>query len=1002
MTKELFADFLTRAEVDQDFCPHRYGDSTDGGFCDAALGVTGSRKCRNTRPTCQDPDNFARTGLQALFNGVDFLQTAGNVSGLSFPYRIEVIVSEFPADNWSAMLDFTASDGFHIFRASGDLRCRWGSGTQLVILDDLSEVERIHFEVEVDGEGRARFFVNGMEKDIDDQGAPREFGPGVLNVGASSGGNEVMPDGSAVQEIRVWSGTASPSVRRRNLWKSVRFDDPGLMHYWPIGSVNGEGFKDMAGGVDLTGSLAVGIGHSVSRLILKFSMGEQDLIPGHIPSIHDVDTAPSKLSPGEGIGRRASGSVTFNDHPSPDFETDPYRAERISGDAQDDGIGYDPAKRGTFWGKWRAANYQSFKGRGIRVVQVIGERERMRNYVMESLEGIDRSNRFTIEFMDPLIQLDGDRAQAPIPNTGLIQNEAGITDEAGQVITLKPAGIGDEEYSAEGIVAIGRECAEFTRVGDEMTLGDRGVLNTSADSHDENDVVQDVLYLAGTADEIQRRLAVEFSGVDPAFVNNEQWQQEAADHIGLLFEAYITEPTSTRKLTKELTEQAGFDLYWDEIQQTIPFVALKEPEQIADVVGSAFIIDGTLNIRDQQGKRVSQVWVNYGLIDPTQRLDDKNNFRNLHKGRNFDTEGVMKWQSPKIKKIFSRWLNQFNQPGAEQADKKILSRFSIPPRALSFSTPLWRDGYFHIGQLLRIEHPRLQRDDGGPESVEWQVQSIERTARELRIECEEFRLVAALGQEKPIFITSDAFNFNLREAWESVWGNPQAGDVVVCRIEAIVGSVDAAIPAFDVGDWPDGVTIRIKRNAEFCAVGRAGNGGQSGLWIVNQFGQIYAQGPGDGSPGGVGFYTRVPVILEGLGTLGGGAGGGGGGSSRTVETIGPLTFFGGVGGGGAGHLIGQHGTNDDSHGPDGIGEDGAEDGTLEHGGAAGGGGGPGSGGDGGDGGDMGQDGQDGDTIDPSYQQTGAGSGGAAGAAIDGISFVTFDGPSGDIRGQQIN
>ena len=50
-------------EIDQDFCTLVYGSSP----CTAALGVTGTRKCYNTRKTCQDPTNYDPDTLTLRF-----------------------------------------------------------------------------------------------------------------------------------------------------------------------------------------------------------------------------------------------------------------------------------------------------------------------------------------------------------------------------------------------------------------------------------------------------------------------------------------------------------------------------------------------------------------------------------------------------------------------------------------------------------------------------------------------------------------------------------------------------------------------------------------------------------------------------------------------------------------------------------------------------------------------------------------------------------------------
>jgi len=48
---------ITIVEIDIGYCSLTYGTSP----CTAAVGVTGSEKCFNTRATCQDPTNFAAT-----------------------------------------------------------------------------------------------------------------------------------------------------------------------------------------------------------------------------------------------------------------------------------------------------------------------------------------------------------------------------------------------------------------------------------------------------------------------------------------------------------------------------------------------------------------------------------------------------------------------------------------------------------------------------------------------------------------------------------------------------------------------------------------------------------------------------------------------------------------------------------------------------------------------------------------------------------------------------
>lgn len=56
-------ELQTIVEIEQDFCSLRYGVAP----CQAALGITGDRKCFNTRATCQDPERYAPQPLTLRF-----------------------------------------------------------------------------------------------------------------------------------------------------------------------------------------------------------------------------------------------------------------------------------------------------------------------------------------------------------------------------------------------------------------------------------------------------------------------------------------------------------------------------------------------------------------------------------------------------------------------------------------------------------------------------------------------------------------------------------------------------------------------------------------------------------------------------------------------------------------------------------------------------------------------------------------------------------------------
>lgn len=766
---------------------------------------------------------------------------------------------------------------------------------------------------------------------------------------------------------------------------------------------------------------------------LRFGVNADYLPIGRdiLPFLKDVTTSPMRLNPGDDLGKRGSARIKFSDHPYHDIGLDKYQSERISGAAQSDGEGYDPAKRGTFWGKFRARNAETFLGRQVQIrrgdVQTQIENLLTQHYIIESIQGPDDQGTFEITAKDLLKLADSDRAQAPRASKGVLSDDL-LTYQT--EFDLSPSGIGDEEYSASGYLAIGQEVVAFTRSGDTVSISLRGALNTEVSDHDEGDTVQQVLsYENDRIDDILFDLLTTYGNIPPQYINQTQWAAEASAHMPLVYTANITEPTGVRKLLNELTRQVGFNIWWDDVNLSIPLLALKSPPlNVPTITESEWIIGGTMRVREQPEKRISDVWINYGLIDPTQREDDANNYRNTlvrvsNQSRTFNGG------QPAITYVYSRWINQFNRSAAEDIATKLLQRFSTPPRQASFDVPIDRFGDIAIGNVFRISHRLIQSPDGGYSTRFWQIVSKDRKEGRVSIIAEEFGLTAVEeggGSDgvRNIFIDNDVVGLatpgsppqTLRDVHDSIFQPPIGGETIVVNIAdgVLVGGASPGSPAFSVGDWPDGVDITIVNNGSI--LGYAGRGGTGGA--------VFDTGENlDGEDGGLALYTRYPITIDNDAGIiaGGGGGGGGGGGTTTVTLPSPLIArgSGGGGGGGAGYAgqTGGDGGNADidspgsgapeqasfgeagSSGTDTAPGDGGDGGTETRPSGA-----TATGGDGGDGGGLGQPGQDGTAASGGANDlftSAPGSGGAAGEAIDGDSYVSFT-YEGVIHGSRIN
>lgn len=495
--------------------------------------------------------------------------------------------------------------------------------------------------------------------------------------------------------------------------------------------------------------------------------------------------------------------------------------------------------------------------------------------------------------------------------------------------------------------------------GDEMFLT-RAQFNTVAEEHDDQDKVQLCLeYSALRPSVIIQDLLENYAGLDPALIPIDTWNTEVDTYLNRVFTALIANPVAVKKLIGELVMQAGLAIWWDDRNGHVALQVLRRVPPNALVIDESTFVGQSLEIRDQPDKRVSQVWTYYGQIDPVKTLDERANFRSVEVL--VDLQAETDYGTPVIREIFSRWIPQFGRTIATRINQIHLSRYRDPPRALSYQLLRGSTDEPLLGSSYLVGSRFLQDDTGAEVQVPAQVTRLRPSESGYQIDAEEVTFSAEDEDlsNRVITIDGNTKNFNMRETHDTLFPPVEAGQMVTVIVapDVIVGSDSTSLPAFDVGDWPDGVDLLIELHGRI--QGRGGDGGTGG-----------AGNSTNGGDGGTALLTTVTIDLDiADGEIWGGGGGGGGGT--------------GGGGGGAGYDpgIGGFHNNPSNRG---------ENGTTEAGGL----GSTAGAEDGGDGGGPGLDGDD--------SQGATTTGGSAGNAIDGDSLVTVvDGP-GDIRGPQVN
>lgn len=765
--------------------------------------------------------------------------------------------------------------------------------------------------------------------------------------------------------------------------------------------------------------------------------------PSVIPCLRSVSHVSARLRPGEDLGTRSKLSLSFDDIPHTDTGPgfDKYHALRS----------YNPYERGSLWPKFRAR--QPFL-RGAKIEWIIGTSDQSlsemesRLFLVENFSGPSESGEFTISALDPLKMLDGDRSQAPRLTDGRLV--ADLTNSATS-FTITPTGAG-ELYTTSGHIAIGgAEIVSYTRSGDVFTIT-RAQLGTTAVAHSAQDRIQQVRsYVSMDPADIIYDLMI-YAGVPAEWLPIADWQTETESYLNRVFTAHIAEPTSVSKLISELMQQAGLSIWWDSLARLVRLRVLRQISTESSLFDEGLHESGTFRIREQQDKRLSQVWTFYGQKNPLLSVDDKYNYRSSVLTIDLDAE--REYNQSQIKKIYSRWIAQGGRTAAERVNSILISRYRVPPRLFSFALIRNAQEAVELGSGYRVGHRVLQDASGLGVSVPTQAVSVGVHPGRYVTELEEFSYVSQSEEDlanRSITIDANTYDINCRTLHDNLYGALRTGDNVHILIEplVVVGGTILGSPALEIGDWPtlvmtgtkasvsNGVITGLPDTSSLVAGLRVmGTGIAAGSKIatidsptqitlttnslstgsvsltfalvnvtLEVRGMVLGRGGvggkgandnGDASSGGkngengsTALRLRYPITMIDEDSLGIGGGGGGGAGGSCADFD---DHRGGGGGGGAGALPGAGGI-----GP-GNGEDGLP-GTLTLGGL----------GKrsytssvfwsppslkdsirGGDGGDLGQAGSN-DVGD--YDVSG-GSPGSAGLCIDGIAYVNNEGPAG--------
>ena len=487
---------------------------------------------------------------------------------------------------------------------------------------------------------------------------------------------------------------------------------------------------------------------------MTFAMNEEGIpdIPGVFPCLTSVSSRPGELNlsgidpKSTALGIRARVTIKLQDFANNDTWLDKYQSQRVSGAALASAIGYDPEARGRFLARL-FARFPYYLGLPVRVRRgYVGETPAAmatEHYVMSELTGPNAAGVVQITAKDVLDLADNDKAVCPRASRGKLS--ADLTAVA-TTATLVPAGIGAAEYSASGLVRIGREIMAYTRAGDVLTLT-RGREGTTAATHSADDVVQLCVVFDGeTIDEVAEVLLTIYASVNAAFIPSADWADEnqtwyAGFTVGRVI---LSKPNGVKALLGELC-QLGVMIWWDAVDQEIKFKVnspLLPGETYHPVTDEISIIEGTPDVDRAEDQRISALWMYHGVRDWTDDTFSAKNFNKLTVAA--VSENLYGQEA--YKEIATRWFGrEGNDTTVGVMTERLLARYKDPPKIVSGVLDVKDRSQVKLGSRISVETYSLQDVDGATLAEPMQVNYAEYTDDRVKFRAETYRLDGRFG-----------------------------------------------------------------------------------------------------------------------------------------------------------------------------------------------------------------------------------------------------------------
>lgn len=456
--------------------------------------------------------------------------------------------------------------------------------------------------------------------------------------------------------------------------------------------------------------------------------------PPTFPTLLSVKTAPTILTPGKGLGVRASVSVTIQDHPWTDVGCDPYRLLRS----------YDPLAQGTFWGRWLNRN-RFYENRRIDILTgfINGDGTydpanfKRRSYIITKISGPNAAGMVTIDARDPLKLADGEKAKWPKASQAIL--DATINKLVTTVVVDDPeldltywwnAGqrylrCEEEIMRATAASGIGTATVTLTVVRGSMPAWYDFSQNV-AEPHDADASVQPCwLWDQAMVYDIVYFLLNDVAQIPTAYLPLSEWQDEIdAGFQYLEFSTLLTEPMAVKDLLTEITE-LGVLIWWHEREQKVLMKGLRFQQLIGPQINDdVSIVKESVGITEDEKNLTTQVWIYFDVTWPLANPEQLRTYRNVDIRANLDRETADEYGRPAIRAITTRWLPRSQAGVAVEIGSTLLRQYQDVRKALAFAMDPKDDAYW-VGDTVGIATRYVQDAAGLPAAKNYLITQAE-------------------------------------------------------------------------------------------------------------------------------------------------------------------------------------------------------------------------------------------------------------------------------------